>query len=141
MKLPPEIQLWGNTSFRGECPQEYVELSSFFSRIRREYPDSYGAVATHIRNEQKREKAQFSSIMKHSAEGMVKGAVDILIPARVPFCCEMKRQNPQLSAVSKEQIKYLQACHNLGSFAVVALGAKAAWEAFTWWVSTYQKEG
>jgi hypothetical protein len=139
MKVPKDIPVWGNNCYRGECPTENVELASFFSRIRREYPTSYGAIAVHIRNEGLRERGQVSAMIRYSAEGLVKGAPDIFLPGCPSLLIEMKRQNPQLSSISKEQIGYLRAALVTGSMACVALGAVAAWEAFNHWLATYGK--
>jgi len=138
MLFPEGIMVWGNTRFRGKCPLEEIEMVSWFNRIRREYPDTYGAVATHIRNEQLKQRGQFSTAMKHSAEGLVTGASDIILPAGPkPLIIEMKRCDHTKSALSDEQVKYLRAATALGSYAVVCLGAAAAWEAFEWWRGEY----
>lgn len=141
MKFPDNIPVWGEKSYRGDCPQEYVEQASFFSKLRREYPETWGKIALHPRNEGLKIKGQFSQVQKHSAEGMAVGASDIVIPARVSFVCEVKRVDHSKSHWQSEQIPYLEAVQNAGGYACIALGAKAAWDAFLWWVSTYQKEG
>lgn len=135
MNFPEGIIVWGDTRFRGKCPLEAVEQVSWFNKIRREYPDTYGAVATHVRNEGLKERAQFSSVMKHSAEGMTKGCADIIVPARIPLIIEMKRADHTRSEISDEQVKYLKAATALGGYACVALGAVAAWEAFQHWLT------
>jgi len=93
MKFIEAIPVYGDITFRGKCPPEEVEQASFFSRLRREYPDTYGAIAIHPRNEGLKEKGQFSSVIKHAAEGMTKGATDIVIPGCPAFVCELKRQD------------------------------------------------
>lgn len=133
MKLPPNIPLYGDPKWRGKCPVESVEQVSWFNRIRREYPDTYGAVATHIRNEGLKTAGQFSSVIKHSAEGLVVGASDIILPARVPLVIEMKRRDASKSVLSPEQAAYLLAAQSLGAWVCVALGAVAAWDAFEQW--------
>jgi hypothetical protein len=133
MKLPQNIPLYGDPSYRGPCPIESVEQASFFNRLRRDYPDSYGAIAIHPRNEGLKKNGQFSAVIKHAAEGMTKGAADIVIPAAPAFVCELKRQNHVKSQWQDGQLEYLTAAHNAGAFVCVALGAKAAWEAFECW--------
>lgn len=125
--------VFGDTSFRGDCPSEDVELASFFSRLRREYPNTFGLIAIHPRNEGLKQGGQFSTVLKHKAEGMTVGAADIVIPARIPFVCEMKRQDHTKSKWQDGQIEYLNAVHDLDGFACVALGAVAAWDAFNFW--------
>ena len=133
MKFPAGIPVYGDTSFRGACPSEDVEQMSFFNRVRREYPDTYGAVAFHPRNEGLKEKGQFSTVMKHKAEGATKGASDIIIPGNPSFVCEMKRLDHTISKWQSGQVEYLEAAQRCGSFVCVALGAAAAWAAFEEW--------
>ncbi len=127
--------VYGDPAYRGPCPTENVEQASFFSRLRREYPDTWGLLALHPRNEGLKEGGQFSSVLKHKAEGMTAGAADIVIPARRAFVCEMKRCNPTKSVWQPGQIEYLQAAHDAGAFACVALGAVAAWAALEEWLA------
>lgn len=130
MKFPPSIPLFGNPKWRGKCPPEDVELVSFFNRLRKEYPDSYGLIAFHPRNEGLRYHV---TAMKHSAEGMAKGAADIIIPGAPSFVCEMKRMDHTKSVWQDGQIDYLVAAQRIGAFVCIALGAHAAWEAFEAW--------
>jgi len=125
--------IFGDTSFRGKCPHEHVEQASFFSRLRREYSDSYGLIAIHPRNEGLKTGGQFSTVIKHSAEGMTPGASDIIIPACPSFVCELKRRDHTLSAWQDGQQEYLAAAQANGAFVCVALGAVGAWEAFEAW--------
>jgi len=126
--------VYGDPSFRGKCPREEVEQVSFFAKLRREYPNSWGLIALHPRNEGLKIGGQFSSVHKHQAEGMCKGAADIIIPASPPFVCELKRMNHTLSKWQDGQIEFLTAAQDAGSFVCVALGAVAAWEAFGTWL-------
>lgn len=139
MKFHPDIPVYGNAAFRGKCPPEHVEQASFFSRLRREYPDSYGLIALHPRNEGLLEKGQFSAVAKIKAEGMAQGAADIVVPAMRPFVCEMKRQDHTLSTWQDGQIEYLIAAQKAGAFACVGLGAFGAWEAFEKWRKENEK--
>lgn len=138
LNLPPSIRIYGNTAFRGKCHQESVEQASFFNRLRAEYPDSYGLIALHPRNEGLLVKGQFQAMTKHRVEGMAKGAADIVVPGSPSFICEMKRCDHTKSAWQDGQIEYLEAAAAAGAFACVALGAAAAWEAFQDWL-TIQK--
>jgi hypothetical protein len=128
------VAVYGDTSFRGDCPKEEVEQVSFFARLRREYPDTWGAIAIHPRNEGLKVGRQFHSVMKHQAEGMTKGAADIVIPACPSFVCELKRRDHTKSAWQDNQLDYLAAAKACGAFACVALGADAAWQAFDHWL-------
>jgi len=127
--------VYGDTEFRGKCPKEDQEQIAFFGELRRLYPDTWGALAIHPRNEQLLKGGQFSRVAKHRAEGMTKGASDIVIPARVSFVCELKRQDHTLSTWQAGQVEYLTAAHDAGAFACVALGWRGAWEAFEAWLS------
>ena len=135
MKFPQWLKVYGNQKYRGDCPTESPEQMTFFSRLRREYPDTYGKTAVHPRNEQKLKAGQFRVISRHKAEGMTTGAADIIIPGNPAFVCEMKRKNHTKSKWQDGQMEYLEAAHNTGCFVCVALGCDAAWEAFQEWVS------
>lgn len=135
MKFPGGIPIFGDLSYRGKCPKEHVEQASFFSKLRREYPDSWGIIALHPRNEGLLTKGQFQAVIKHQIEGMAKGASDIVIPGgRGGFVCELKRLDHTQSTWQDGQIDYLQAAQKAGAYACVALGALAAWEAFNTWL-------
>lgn len=136
MKFNTDIPVYGDITFRGICPKEEVEQASFFSKLRRDYPASWGLIALHPRNEGLKEKGQFSSVIKHAAEGMTKGASDIIIPGSPSFICELKRVDHTKSTWQEGQLEYLAAAKNAGAFVCVALGAVAAWEAFEAWRST-----
>jgi len=136
MKFHPDIPVYGNPFYRGECHLENVEQASFFGKLRREHPDSWGRIAIHPRNEGLLINGQFQGVIKHQIEGMAKGAPDIVIPGGAGgFVCELKRLDHTKSSWQKGQIEYLQACQNMGAFVCVALGAAAAWQAFGEWVS------
>ena len=132
--LPLGVKVYGDDTFRGKCHLEEVEQASFFSRLRREYPDSWGVIALHPRNEGLLINGQFSAVIKTQIEGMAKGASDIVIPGFPAFVCEMKRCDHTQSKWQTGQVKYLAACDAAGAFACVALGAAAAWEAFEEWL-------
>ena len=135
MKFNPDIPVFGDATYRGNCHKEEVEQASFFSRLRREFPDTWGAIALHPRNEGLKEKGQFSTVIKHAAEGMTRGASDIVIPGSPSFVCELKRMDHTKSQWQDGQQEYLIAAKNVGCFVCVALGAVAAWEAFEAWLA------
>lgn len=128
-----EIPIYGDLKWRGTCPTEDVEQASFFAKLRRDYPDSYGLIAVHPRNEGLKMGGQFSAVIKHKAEGMTAGASDIIIPGAPSFVCELKRRDHTKSKWQDGQEAYLLAARRAGAFACVALGALAAWAAFEDW--------
>lgn len=130
------VPVFGDTAWRGKCPPEHVEQVSFFNRLRGDYPDSYGLIAIHPRNEGLKRGGQFSTVVKHAAEGMTKGAADIVIPGAHAFVCELKRRDHTQSAWQDGQREYLAAVDAAGGFACVALGAVAAWAAFDLWLAS-----
>jgi len=133
MKFPEWLKVYGDQSFRGDCPQESAEQITFFRKLRDEYPDSYGRLALHPKNEEKRKGKQFNRLAMDKALGMTPGASDVIIP--LGFACEMKRKNHVLSKWQPGQIEYLKAVHDAGGFACVALGWEAAMEALEDWIS------
>lgn len=126
MKTPNWLPTY-DSGFRGRCPLEAAEQATFFNRIRKQYPDSWGAIATHIKNEGKRHRLQ---IDKDRAQGLTKGASDILIPGNPSFVCELKRKDRTVSQWQTGQQEYLKAAMECGSFVCVAFGVDQAWLAF-----------
>lgn len=132
--LPPDIRVYGDVAYRGKCAAETMEQITFFNRLRREYPETWGALAIHPRNEAMRTGGHIRAVAQHKAEGMTSGAADIVIPGRVSFVCELKRRDHTLSKWQDGQVDYLMAAHNAGAFACVALGADSAWQALDDWL-------
>lgn len=137
MNLPPTIPLYGDPAYRGKCPVEAVEQASAVNRIRQLYPDTFGALVFHPRNEQQLRGGQHSAMIKHKAEGLTAGVSDLVIPGAPCLVVEIKRRNPRLSKISQEQIDYLETAQRMGAFVAVALGAVAAIEAFDIWRQRY----
>lgn len=129
------VRIYGDAAFRGKCPSESMEQMTFFNTLRREYLTTWGRLALHPRNEQQLRGGQHKALAQHKAEGMTPGASDIIIPARVTFVCELKRQDHTQSKWQPGQVEYLTAAHDAGAFACVALGWKAAWGALIEWRS------
>jgi hypothetical protein len=132
--LPVGVRVFGDVTFRGKCPLEELEQVTFFARLRKGYPDSWGRLGLHPRNEGLKIGAHIRSVAKHRAEGMTPGASDIVIPGRVSFVCELKRRDHTQCAWQDGQREYLIAAANAGAFACVALGCDAAWEALETWL-------
>lgn len=130
MKLRETIKLRGDSTFRGQCPMESAEQATFVNRLRREFPDSFGRLVFHVKNEGKRTRAQYD---KDFMDGLNTGAADIIIPGAITFVCELKRRDHTKSRISDQQQDFLEAAERAGAFAIVALGCDAAWEAFQEW--------
>lgn len=137
--LDSPVPIYGDMKFRGKCPVEAQEQVTFFARLRKQYPTTWGALALHPRNEGLKTGGQFSAVMRHNAEGMTPGAADIIIPARVSFVCEMKRRDPTICKWQDGQREYLRTAQEAGAFACVALGVDAAWEALETWLTALQR--
>lgn len=132
MKFPPFLKVFGDTAYRGDCPQETAEQVTFFSRLRREYP-ALGRIAHHPKNEGRRSGRDFNALAMDKAMGLSPGASDIIIPGAPAFVCEMKRRDHTKSSWQPGQVEYLETAQNQGAFCCVALGADAAWEALQAW--------
>jgi len=124
------VPVYGNQEWRGKCPSESVEQITFFNRIRK--IPIYGLIAVHPRNEGVR---HYKQVSKEKAEGMTKGASDIIIPGNPSFVCELKRRDRTQSSWQDGQKEYLEAAKRAGAFTCVALGADAAMEALEEWLS------
>ena len=128
------IQLFGDSSYRGECPSEMAEQVSFLALLKIELPQLW-EVAVHIENEGKRSDGE-----RKKQQGMKTGASDIVIPCSPPILIEIKRQDHTLCSISGKQIKYLVLSQRLGAFACVALGASGAMEAVRQWHTLNRKK-
>ncbi len=135
-KIPQQIPVFGDTSFRGACPFETPEQISFLCLLKTEFPE-LAKIAVHIRNEGKRTKRQGH---QQKQEGMNTGASDIIIPCNPPMLIELKRRDHTKSSSSEKQLKYLIDSQEQGAFACYALGAIGAIEAVrAWQITTNQK--
>lgn len=131
MKIPEGIKIYGDPDYRDKkCPKEAAEQVTFINQLRLRYPDTYGLLVVHVRNEGKKSAAQ---VAKEKMEGMAVGAPDILIPGGVSFLCELKRRDRTLSALQEGQLPYLLAAQDQGAFCCIAFGWEAAMEAFEAW--------
>lgn len=131
MKIPEGIKIYGNPDYRDKkCPKEAQEQVTFVNQLRLKYPDTYGLLVVHIRNEGKKTAAQ---VAKEKMEGMAPGAPDIMIPGNPTFLCELKRQDRTLSDLQDGQLPYLMAAQDNGAFCCIAFGWHGAWEAFEAW--------
>lgn len=126
MKWPEWLKVYGDQTYRGECPTETAEQVTLFARMRKRWPDTIGRLAVHVRNEGKRTPGQ---TWHQKAEGMTDGASDVIIPGCPAFVLELKRRDHTASTWQKGQVEYLKAAHGMGAFVCVALGADAAIEA------------
>ena len=136
MKIPEFLQAYGDKTFRGKCPTETAEQVTFFARLRRQFPDTWGRIAIHPRNEGKR---HYQQTARQKAEGMTPGASDIVIPGNPSFVCELKRRDHTASRWQDGQVEYLEQAHSAGAFVCVAFGCDAAWEAFHEWLETVDR--
>lgn len=134
MKFPAWLRVYGDQSWRGDCPTESAEQVTFVNRLRQAHPDTWGRLVVHIKNEGKRTMWQ---AQRDRAEGMTKGAADIIVPGRVTLLVELKRRDHTQSRFQPGQLEYLQAAHDAGAFVCVALGADAAMAAFADWMATH----
>lgn len=131
MKFPQWLPVFGDQSFRGQCPHEDYALASFFDRLRKDYPTTYGLVAFHPKNEGQRTTAQ---IKVDKRKGFKKGVCDVIIAGNPAFCLEIKRDDHTQSRwADKEQLEFLEQAQKQGAFVCVALGYKASLEAFGKW--------
>lgn len=127
MKFPPWLKVYGDASYRGSCPAETAEQSTFFNQL----PPDLKKIALHIRNEGKRD---FRQMAKQKAEGgFISGASDVVIPGCPAFVCEMKRLDHTKSKWQPGQVEYMEAAQDNGAFVCVALGWEAAMEAVREW--------
>ena len=138
MKFESWLPVYGDQSYRGDCPTESNEQVTLFARMRKRWPDTIGRVAIHPRNEGKRTPGQ---VWHQKAEGMTDGASDVIIPGCPALVLELKRRDHTASTWQKGQVEYLKAAHEMGAFVCVALGADAAIEAIECYITKMTKSG
>lgn len=127
------LRVYGDTTYRAPCPLESAEQVTFVNYMRRVYPDTLGAILIHIKNEGRR---TFRQAALDKANGMTKGAPDIIIPCSPPILIELKRRDHTKSKWQEGQLAYLEKAHNQGAFVVVALGCDAAIDAVNEYLKT-----
>lgn len=137
MKFPQWLPVYGPVDYRGPCPKEEAEQITAVNWLRREYPDTLGALVVHVKNEGKRTMAQAAT---DKANGMTKGAADLLIPGAPALCVEIKRRDHTQSTWQTGQLAYLEAAHNAGAFVCVALGAEGVKEAVQKYIAQSRKQ-
>jgi len=130
MKVPSWLPLYGDPSYRGDCPTESAEQMTFINRLRREYPDTLGMIVVHVKNEGKRHAWQAD---RDKALGLSTGACDVIIPGAPTLLLELKRRDHTRSKFQPGQLEYMQAAQAAGAIVCVALGADAAMEAVKDW--------
>ena len=119
------IRIYGG-EYRGECPKESAEQVTVINYIRKVCPQ-----VIHPRNEGNR---HYKQTQQYKAQGLTKGASDIVVPGHPAFVCELKRQDPTKSVIEDDQIEYLLNCRRWGAFTCVAFGHVAAIAAFSDWL-------
>lgn len=133
MRIPDWLPVYGDVSYRGDCPKEDAELMTFFNELKRLYPH-LSAVAIHPDNEGLVIGSAHNAHIKQKAKGAMKnGASDIVIIGCPTFVCEMKRQDHTKSAWQNGQLEFLEASKTNGAFVCVALGYVGALEAVKDW--------
>ena len=133
MIIPKWLAVYGDINYRGECPTEHADQIAFFSKIRNDYPETYGKIALHPNNDQRIKGKGFYKLNIDKAKGFCKSASDIIIPGCPTFVCELKRQDHTKSKWQDGQIEYLETAKSLGAFVCVALGVEGAIKAFEEW--------
>lgn len=137
MKFPDWLTVYGDTSFRGECPEEEAEQGTFFNQLRILHP-KLAAIALHPKNEQKLRGGQFSRHARDKRSGFVKGASDIIIPGGPALVIELKRLDHTQCKWQDGQQEYLEAAQDAGAMVCVALGYEAAIAAVNDWLKRYR---
>ena len=133
-ELNPLIKVYGNTNFRGDCPNEDAELITFFNELKRLYPD-LARIAIHPDNEGLVIGTGHLHHAKQKAKGAInKGATDIIIVGSQTFVCEMKRRDHTKCRWQDGQLEFLEYSLKNGAFVCIALGYESALEAVKDWI-------
>ena len=129
MKTPDWLPKFGDLPKCTSNPSEDYVLSSLISRIRNDYPSSYGLVAFHVKNESKRTTGQ---IRADKAKGLTKGVSDLIVIGNPTLCMEIKKDNS--CRFENGQLEFLEQAQKQGAFVCLAVGYKGAKDAFEYWL-------
>ena len=127
MKIPSDIEVYGDMSYRGKCATESAEQATFFNQL----TPNLRRLAIHPKNEGKRTHAQ---VARDKAQGLNTGASDIIIVGAPTFVCELKRRDHNKSTITQQQVDFLLNAQAAGAFACIALGYEAAMLALDKWL-------
>ena len=129
MKTPAWLPKFGDLPKSTSNPAEDYVLSSLISRIRNDYPSTYGLVAFHVKNESKRTTGQ---IKADKAKGLTKGVSDLIVIGNPTLCMEIKKDNS--CRFEDGQLEFLQQAQKQGAFVCLAIGCQGAKDAFEYWL-------
>lgn len=129
MKTPEWLPKFGNLPKSTSNPAEDYVLSSVVSRIRKDYPNTYGLVAFHVKNESKRTTTQ---IKIDKLKGLTKGVSDLIVIGNPTLCMEIKKDNS--CRFEDGQLQFLEQAQKGGAFACLAIGYQGALDAFHHWI-------
>lgn len=128
MNTPAWLPKFGDLPKSTSNPAEDYVLSSLISRIRNDYPTTYGLVAFHVKNESKRTTGQ---IRADKAKGLTKGVSDLIVIGNPTLCMEIKKDNS--CRFEDGQLEFLQQAKKQGAFVCLAIGYQGAKDAFEEW--------
>lgn len=137
MKFNDTIPIYGDPTFRGDCPTEDVEQINFVNWLKFNYP-IYFELFMHPKAEGKRNGAQISYDQRTG--GIPASMPDCMIISKIPFCVELKRLDHTKSRWQKGQQEKLLELKAAGCFVGVALGFEGMKEAFLQWLKTTNQE-
>ena len=129
MKTPIWLPKFGDLPKSTSNPAEDYVLSSLISRIRNDYPSTYGLVAFHVKNESKRTTGQ---IRADKAKGLTRGVSDLIVVGNPTLCMEIKKDNS--CRFEDGQLEFLQQAQKQGAFVCLAIGYQGAKDAFEYWL-------
>ena len=129
MKTPTWLPKFGDLPKSTSNPAEDYVLSSLISRIRNDYPSTYGLVAFHVKNESKRTTGQ---IRADKAKGLTKGVSDLIVVGNPTLCMEIKKDNS--CRFEDGQLEFLQQAQKQGAFVCLVIGYQGAKDAFEYWL-------
>lgn len=129
MKTPTWLPKFGDLPKSTSNPAEDYVLSSLISRIRNDYPSTYGLVAFHVKNESKRTTGQ---IRADKAKGLTKGVSDLIVIGNPTLCMEIKKDNS--CRFEDGQLEFLQQAQKQGAFVCLAIGYQGAKDALEYWL-------
>lgn len=130
MRIPKNIDVYGDTKYRGKRNAEECEVITFVAWLKYNHPD-YHRLLIHPKIEGKKNPKERAKDASMGAFNV--GASDQIIPCLLPFVVEVKQKDHTHSSISSKQIEYLEVAKRHGAFTGIALGSDGLKLAFFEW--------
>src|SRR5699024_7842307 len=128
MIINSNIRVYGDINYRGDCAREDSEVQTIVNQVRKRYPH---ILFTHIKNEDKRTKAQMDF---DKSMGLLNGVSDLVFFGNPTLLLKVKSSDTTSCKWQHNHEQFLTAASSQGCFSCVALGWEGAMQAVEDWI-------